>query len=143
MALTLEQYAAYLETRDSPWPTPPEVERPRAKPHLVRLPHIRAVTWNVYGTLLAITGGELYLEHPQPFIMEVALDKTIQEFKMWGAMTRKPGQPNEYLRQVYTDLLAQQRIVSGSPEKYPEVAVERLWEAFIKRLLQKDYQFDA
>jgi FMN phosphatase YigB (HAD superfamily) len=143
MPLTLEQYLAYLDSRDVPWPVLPDVERPKAKPHLVRLPNLRAVTWNVYGTLLAIAGGDLYLEHPQPFIMEVALDKTIQEFKMWGSMTRKPGQPTEYLRQVYGDLLTQLRLVSGNAEKYPEVIVDRLWEAFIKRLLQKDYQFDA
>jgi hypothetical protein len=64
MALTLEQYATYLDTRDLPWPAPPEVHRPKAKPHLVRLPDIRAVTWSVYGTILAIAGGELYFEHP-------------------------------------------------------------------------------
>src|SRR5262249_45152686 len=117
--------------------------RPRARPHLVRLPGVRVVTWNVYGTLLAIPGGELYFQHPQQFVMDVALDKTIQEFKMWGSMSRKPGQPADYLRQVYTNLLDEQRTVPGGTEKHPEVAVDRLWEAFIKRLLQKDYQFDA
>jgi FMN phosphatase YigB (HAD superfamily) len=142
MPLSLEQYVTYLDSRNTPWPMPPEVDRPRAKPHLVRLPQIRAVTWNVYGTLLAVAGGEFYLEHPQGFIMDMALDKTIQEFKMWGSMTRKPGQPTDYLRKVYADLLTQQRLVGGG-EKYPEVAVERLWEAFIKRLLQKEYHFDA
>ena len=60
-------------------------------------------------TLLAITGGELYFEHPVKFIMDVALDKTIQEFKMWGSMTRKPGQPADYLAQVYRKLLAEQQ----------------------------------
>jgi FMN phosphatase YigB (HAD superfamily) len=143
MALTLEQYATYLDTRDLPWPAPPEVDPPKARPHLVRLPGIRAVLWNVYGTLLALPGGELYFEHPQKFVMDVALDKTIQEFKMWGAMTRKPGHPADYLYRVYTDMLTEQRTVPGGTEKYPEVAAERLWEAFIKKLLQKDYKFDA
>ena len=41
---------------------------------------MRAVLWNVYGTLLAIPGGDLAFEHPQPFVMSSALDKTIQEF---------------------------------------------------------------
>src|SRR5439155_5173884 len=143
MALTLEQYASYLDTRDLPWPAPPEVERPKAKPYLVRLPGIRAVTWNIYGTLLAVSGGELYFEHPVKFVMDVALDKTIQEFKMWGSMSRKPGQPADYLRQIYGNLLAEQRTAPAGTEKYPEISVERLWEAFIKRLMQKDYQFDA
>jgi hypothetical protein len=143
MPLTLEQYATYLDTRALPWPAPPEVERPRARPFLMHLPDVRAVLWNIYGTLLAIPGGELYFEHPNRFIMEVALEKTSQEFKMWGSMTRKPGQPSEYLRQMYGDILARQRTLPGGGEKHPEVAVDRLWEALIKRLLQKDYKFDA
>jgi FMN phosphatase YigB (HAD superfamily) len=143
MPLSLDQYVTYLDTRDLPWPAPPEVERPRAKPHLVRLPGVRAVVWNVYGTLLAVPGGELLFEHPNQFVMDVALDKTIQEFKMWGSMTRKPGQPADYLRRVYGDLLQEQRTVPGGGEKYPEVAADRLWEAFVKKLLQKDYQFDT
>jgi hypothetical protein len=143
MPLSLEQYAAYLDTRDLPWPAPPAPEPVKARPHLVRLPEVRAVLWNVYGTLLNIAGGELWFEHPQPFVMSVALDKTIQEFKMWGSMSRKPGQPSEYLQQLYARELIEQRTVPGGGERYPEVASERLWESLIKKLLQKDYQFDA
>ena len=144
MALSLAQYATYLDTRGLPWPAPPTVEPQKAKPHLVRLPDIRAVTWNIYGTLLTISGGELYFEHPEKFIMDVALDKTIQEFKMWGSMSRKPGHPADYLREVYHTLLVEQQIQPArGGEKYPEVQADRLWEAFIKKLLQKDYSFDA
>jgi hypothetical protein len=143
MPLTLEQYATYLDTRDLPWPAPPEVERPKARPHLARLPEVRCVLWNVYGTLLAIAGGELAFEHPQPFVMGVALDKTVQEFKMWGSMSRKPGQPADYLKQMYTRFLTEQRALPGGVERYPEAASERVWEAVIKLLLQKDYKFDA
>jgi hypothetical protein len=143
MPLTLEQYASYLDTRALPWPAPPAVERPRARPFLVHLPDVRAVLWNLYGTLLAIPGGELYFEHPNRFNMDVALEKTSQEFKMWGSMTRKPGQPSEYLRQMYSDILGRQSTLSGGGEKHPEIAVDRLWEALIKRLLQKNYKLDA
>jgi FMN phosphatase YigB (HAD superfamily) len=142
MPLSLEQYAAYLDQRDLHWPAPPEPDPVKAKPHLTRLPEVRAVLWNVYGTLLNIAGGELWFEHPQPFVMSVALEKTIQEFKMWGSMSRKPGQPSEYLQQLYGRELLDQRTVTGG-ERYPEVASERLWESLIKKLLQKDYKFDA
>ena len=54
MPLTLEQYADYLDKRQLSWPSPPEVAPPKARPYLVRLPNIRAVTWSAYGTLLAI-----------------------------------------------------------------------------------------
>jgi FMN phosphatase YigB (HAD superfamily) len=143
MPLTLEQYASYLDTRrDLSWPAPPDVQRPRVKPHLVRLPHVRVVLWNVYGTLLAISGGDLVFEHPQTFVMGTALEKTIQEFKMWAAMSRKPGQPSEYLIHVYTQVVSTQCLAAAG-ERYPEVGAERVWEAIIRKLLQKDYKFDT
>ena len=81
MALSLEQYATYLDSReDLPWPVPPQATPVKARPHLTRLPQVRAVLWNVYGTLLSIPQGDLLFEHPQPFIMSNALEKTIQEF---------------------------------------------------------------
>ncbi len=94
MALTLEQYATYLDTRGTPMPAPPVVESAKAKPHLKPLRGLKAILWNVYGTLLAIPFGELVFEHPTKLVMEVALDKTIDEFKMWGSMSRKPGAPS-------------------------------------------------
>jgi FMN phosphatase YigB (HAD superfamily) len=144
MALTLEQYATYLDTRqDLSWPAAVAIERPKAKPHLVRLRGIRAVTWSVYGTLLSLAGGELYFEHPQQFIMDVALDKTIQEFKMWGSMSRKPGQPADYLGKIYANVLSEHKLALVPGEKHPEIASDRIWEAIVKKLLQKDYKFDA
>ena len=101
------------------------------------------MTWNIYGTLLAISGGELHFEHPQKFIMELALDKTVQEFKMWASMTRKPGQPAEYIGQLYRKALDEQRLAPSPGEKHPEMIAERVWEDILKKLLQKDYKFDA
>src|SRR5438552_1829581 len=143
MALSLLQYADYLDTRDLVWPAPPEIERPKAKPHLVRLPGVRAITWSVYGTLLAIQGGEIWFEHPNEFVMNTALDKTIQEFKMWGSMSRRPGHPADQLEQVYKNLLLEQKMLPSGGERYPEVLADHLWETFIKRLLQNDYVFDC
>jgi FMN phosphatase YigB (HAD superfamily) len=141
--MTLEQYAEYLDTRDLVWPAPPTPHAPKAKPHLVRMPMVRAVTWSVYGTLLNIFNGNLLFEHPQQFVMDIALDKTVQEFKMWGSMYRKPGQPSEYLAEQYKKLLEEQKMLPSPGEKQPEIVVERIWEGVIKRLMQKDYKFDA
>jgi FMN phosphatase YigB (HAD superfamily) len=144
MALTLQQYATYLDTRsDLSWPAAPEIERPSAKPHLVHLPDVRAITWSVYGTLLAIGGGELYFEHPNAFVMEVALGKIIQEFKMWDKMSRKPGKPSDHLKQIYSQVLTEQRALGGAVERYPEILADRLWEACIKKLLKNEYTWDA
>jgi FMN phosphatase YigB (HAD superfamily) len=144
MPLSLEQYAAYLDKRGLPWPAAPEPEPAKARQHLVKLPGIRAVLWNVYGTVLSIAGGEIWFTHPQAFIMQVALDKTVQEFKMWSSMTRRPGQPSEYLAILYEQALLRQKMAAGGGnERLPEVSSERLWEAVIKILIQKDYKFDA
>jgi FMN phosphatase YigB (HAD superfamily) len=143
MPLSLDQYAASLDARNLPWPAAPRVKRARARPHLKPLPEVRAVTWSIYGTLLAIQGGELYLEHPDPLMMELALDKTVQEFKMWAAMTRKPGQPADYLRQIYSRVLVELRMAPSPRERHPEVAADRVWEEIIKKLLKKEYQWDV
>jgi FMN phosphatase YigB (HAD superfamily) len=143
MPLTLEQYADYLDTRkDIPWPAPLEVKPAKARPHLESMPEIKAVLWNVYGTLLTIPLGDLVFEHPERMVMEIALDKTITEFKMWGSMSRKPGQPAEYMKALYANELMLQRGL-GTGERFPEVLSERIWEALIKKLFQKDYTFDA
>src|SRR5262245_30686504 len=144
MALDLQQYADYLDTRhDLPWPAPPKATPIKARPYLSRLTQVRAVLWNVYGTLLAIPQGELLFEHANAFIMNNALDKTIQEFKMWASMSRKPGQPSEYLLSQYRQLLTEQLSVTGGGERFPEAQAERVWETILKRLMQKDYKFDA
>ena len=143
MPMTLEQYAEHLGTRDLVWPGPPPLERVKARPHLKAMPQVRAVTWSLYGTLLRIVGGQLLFEHPQKFVMEIALDKTVQEFKMWGAMSRKPGQPSEYMGQIYHRVLSDLQLAPSPGEKFPEIAAERIWEAILKKLQQKDYKYDA
>ena len=143
MSSSLEQYATYLDTRhDLPWPAAPTATPIKARPHLARLPDVRAVLWNVYGTLLAIPQGELLFEHPTPFVMNNALDRTIQEFKMWASMSRKPGQPADDLLRQYRQILSEQSL-GGGGERHPEIQVERVWEVILKRLMQKDYKFDA
>ncbi len=143
MPLTLDQYATYLDTRDLPWPAAPEPAPPKARPHLPPLPGIRAVLWNVYGTLLCISEGELKFEVDNNFITEVAIDKTIHEFKMWNAMSRKPGQPAAYMREIYQKVLNELRLAPTAGERHPEIQAERIWENIIKKLFQKEYSFDA
>lgn len=142
MPMTLEQYAEYLDTRDLVWPAPPTPHPPKAKPHLVRMPMVRAVTWSLYGTLLNIFDGQLLFEHPEQFVMDIALDKTVQEFKMWGSMVRKPGTPGENLAQLYRGVLTALRLAPSPKEKHPEISSPRIWEEIIKKL-KKDYKYDT
>ena len=81
MPLTLEQYAERLDSRtDLPWPAAPKVEPVKAKPAVQAL-SVKAVFWTVYGTLVAVPGGELQFEHPQDFVTDAALDKLIKDLE--------------------------------------------------------------
>ena len=144
MPLTLEQYAdSYLPGRGLPWPAAPAVRPPKkVRPHLEPV-KARAVLWTAYGTLLAIPGGEIWFEHPQDFVTDAALDKTIKEFNMWNSMSRKPGAPSAYMKELYTKALTALRMAGSGGEKYPEVQCERVWDDIVKKLLQKEYQFDV
>jgi FMN phosphatase YigB (HAD superfamily) len=144
MPLTLEQYAdSYLPTRGLPWPIPPaNIVKKKANPHVIKLP-IKAVLWTAYGTLLNILQGELLFEHPQAFVTENALDKTIKEFNMWNSMSRKPGAPAEYMKELFNRALTTFRLIGTPGEKIPEVATEKIWDDIVKKLMQKDYKFDV
>jgi FMN phosphatase YigB (HAD superfamily) len=144
MPLTLEQYVERLDSRtDLPWPAAPKIDAPKAKPALHAMP-VKAVFWTVYGTLVAVPQGELQYEHTQEFVTLAALEKLIKEFKMWQSMSRKPGAPSEYMRELYNKALTTLRLTAGGGgEKFPEVQVERVWDDIVKKLFQKDYTFDA
>jgi FMN phosphatase YigB (HAD superfamily) len=144
MPATLEQYVERLDARaDLPWPAAPKIDPPKAKPKLKELP-VKAVFWNVYGTLVAVPGGELLFEHADPDITAMALDKVIKEFKMWQSMSRKPGAPSEYMKELFNKALTTLRLTGGpAGEKFPEVQSERVWDDIVKKLQQKDYKFDA
>ena len=143
MPLTLEQYVERLHLRtDLPWPIAPKIDPPKARPSLHALP-VKAVFWTVYGTLVAVPQGELLFEHPQEFVTAAALDKLIKEFKMWQSMSRKPGAPSEYMRELFNKALTTLRLTGGGGEKFPEVPAERVWDDIVKKLAQKEYTFDA
>ena len=143
MSLSLEQYVlSYLDTRGLPWPAMPKVEAPKARPHLELLP-VKAVLWTVYGTLLAVPGGELRFEPTLDFVMDAALDKTITEFKMWHSMSRKPGAPAAYMKELFRKALTQLQLAGSGGEKYPEVLAEKVWDDIVKKLVLKEYAYDA
>ncbi|MEX0727239.1 MAG: HAD hydrolase-like protein [Planctomycetaceae bacterium] len=145
MALSMEEYIAWLETeRQLIWPQPPPIVPVKATPYLKKIPGIRAVLWNLYGTLLHISEGELLFSHPQPLRMQIALDKTIHEFNMWQSMTRKPGAPWEYLLPKYQQLLDSARMTATRRKgDVPEIDTAQIWEKLISRLEQKEYQYDV
>ncbi|MCA9075428.1 MAG: HAD family hydrolase [Planctomycetaceae bacterium] len=143
MAQTLLEYLDALDERDLIWPQPPDPEPLRAKPTLKPLSDVRAVTWSVYGTLLTIQDGELLHLHPEGVRNQVALEKTIEEFNMWFSMSRKPGQPWEYMLQQYRGVFDRMRM-AGTKRKgdFPHVNSSVLWQTLVARLQQNEYTWD-
>ena len=76
--------------------------------------------------------------------MEVALEKTIDEFKFWPAMTRKMGSPTEQLLHQYTKIVEEFSLHStqfkGDSVEVDSVAV---WGKIVDRLFRKEYQYDV
>lgn len=143
MSKSLQEYAAWLDDRKLLWPAPPKVAAAKATPALKPLAGIKAVTWSVYGTLISITDGRLLHQHPQQIRMQVALEKTIQQFSMWQSMSRKPGAPWEYMLTQFKRLV-EERQLSGSPRsgELSEVDSADVWRLIVERLGRKEYQYD-
>ncbi len=141
---TLQEYIAGLENRNLVWPKPPPIEPVKATPYLTPLSGIRAVTWSVYGTLLRIADGRLLFDSPNSLQMQVALEKTIQEFNMWHSMSRKPGPPWEQLYSQYKRFLDEQQM-AGCKIKgdFPEVDSAHIWNRLITRLQKKEFEYDV
>lgn len=138
MPLTLDQYVCdYLPGRGLPWPAAPAAVPVKARPSVERLP-VRAVLWTVYGTLVAIPGGELAFEADIEFVTDAALEKTIHEFKMWNSMSRKPGAPSAYMKELFKKAYDIVRLTGGG-----EVRSELIWDDIVKKLMTKEYTFDG
>ena len=145
MSKTLMEYAEWLAQRDDLiWPiVPPRVPR-KAIAAVKPVPGIKAVTWNVYGTLLRITDGDLLLLPAQEIRMQVALEKTIQEFNMWQSMTRKSGAPWEHLLTQYKEVMEEMQLtVPAKKGDIGQVSSTKLWRKLISRLEQKQYEYDS
>ena len=143
MSQSLAEYAQWLSERNLRWPAPPPRQRVRAEAHREPLPGIRAVLWNLYGTLVRISDGELLPEVPDRLRMEVALDKTIREFNMWYSMTRKPGAPWEYMQVIYQRIVEDLKL-AGTKRKgdVPEIDSAKVWRKILDKLAQKEYVYD-
>jgi FMN phosphatase YigB (HAD superfamily) len=141
---SLLEYADWLDERKLLWPAAPKRLPVNAKASVEPLVGIRGVAFNIYGTLLRISDGELFLKHPQDLRMEIALEKTIKEFGMWNSMTRQPGAPWKGMMVRFDRALDEQRLATTHAlGEIPEVDAVLLWMKLIRLLQQKEYTYDA
>jgi FMN phosphatase YigB (HAD superfamily) len=145
MGKSIAEYLDWLDGRhELMWPKPPAIKPLNAKPSCNPLPGVKVVLWDVYGTLLSIVDGDLVHRHRQQVRVQVALEKTIQEFNMWYSMTRKPGQPWEYMLQQYSKLLEDAGMVGNIAKgDTPEIDSAKVWGKILERLVKHEYTWDA
>lgn len=146
MPKSLQEYIATLDQRtELIWPKPPTPKPLKATPFLKPLPGIRAVVWAVYGTLLRIDGGRLQHLHPQQLRMQIALQKTIEEFHMWHSMSRKPGAPWEYMLQQYKRIIETEQLKPTRKRGGDQIEIDStvVWAKLIDRLIRNEYQYDV
>lgn len=143
MPKSLAEYLDWLDERGVRRPQPPAFEPAKARPASDPIPGLKAVIWSVYGTLLRISDGEPRQIVDDEFRMQIALEKTLEEFKMWQSMTRKPGAPWKYLDRQYRDLLEELRLQAVVPKgEIPEIDSSLVWKRLIERLMKKDFEWD-
>lgn len=143
MPKSLDEYAAWLDERALLWPKLPAPKPVVATPYLKPLEDIRGVVFGLYGTLLSIADGQVLHLHHQAIRNQVALEKTIEEFKMWGSMTRKPGQPWETLLPIYKGFVDEAALTGSAPKgEQPEIDSADIWRKIVERLCKKEYAWD-
>ncbi|MCA9063541.1 MAG: HAD family hydrolase [Planctomycetaceae bacterium] len=143
MVLSLAEFADALDERNLIWPRPPAAQAVKATPYVAKLPGIRAVLWDVYGTLLRVSDGKLSLFPTEEVRLQIALDKTIHEFRMWNHMYRKPGPPWQSMIGQYTNLVERLGMVASERKgDFTDVDLTDVWQAIIEKLFEKEYQFD-
>ncbi len=143
MPLSLAEYADSLDQRDLIWPQVPAPKPVNAKPSIEPLPEIKAVLWDVYGTLLRTPDGAFTLFPEQEVRLQVALEKTIHEFNMWNSMYRKPGPPWQSMINQYRDY-AERLAMVGTKRRgdVTDVNLVHVWQTVVDRLFDKEYTYD-
>ena len=142
MPQSLAEYADHLDERRLIWPQVPAPKEIAATPYIKLLPGIRAVLWDVYGTLLRVSDGRFTLFPDEEDRLQIALDKTIHEFNMWNHMYRKPGPPWQSMIGLYKSIIERQSMLGAPRGDVTEVNLVETWRAIIERLFEKEYHFD-
>ncbi|MEI7699765.1 MAG: HAD family hydrolase [Planctomycetia bacterium] len=142
MSHSLAEYADLLDQRRLIWPRVPASISVAATPSIKPFPGIRAVLWDVYGTLLRITEGKYSILPAEELRLQIALDKTIHEFNMWNHMYRKPGPPWQSMIGIYRSTIERLQMRAASRGDVTEVSRVEVWGAQIEKLFEKEYVID-
>ena len=139
MSLSLAEYADSLEQRSLIWPRVAVAVPVAANPSIRPLSGVRAVLWDVYGTLLRVTDGQYTILPAKELRLKIALDKTIHEFNMWNHMYRKPGPPWQSMIGIYKSTIERLQARASARGDITDVSPVEVWRQLIDKLFEKAY----
>ncbi len=144
MPLSLHEYAASLNKRsDFDWPEPPKLVDIAARPHLKHIEGIRAVMWNLYGTLLRISDGDLMQFHFKPSRMQPPLERTIAEFRMQSAIGGDPAAAAALLYQQYKRVFEHlEQANPATDTEFPQISSAEIWRLLINQMIERGYAYE-
>jgi len=134
---TLWSYFQQIDRRFNPTPRLASSDS-ALTPVLTDLSSVRAVLWDVYGTLSGVDLGDMErsLQHEDRLLH--AARATVEEFSLQEPLQNlDPSHPPpETLRDLYTQLIADSHLRSlAQGIEYPEVQIEQIWLAIIQQCL--------
>ena len=104
---------------------------------------VRAVLWDVYGTLCGVKLGDLEKSLGSEPALEAAACATVAEFELTATLQRlyPDRTPATALRQIYVELIDVAHCRSRQMGiEYPEVVIEDIWQTIIRTCRDAGYQ---
>ncbi len=103
-----------------------------------KIERVGAVIWDVYGTLMALSVGDLESTLAKKKTLSGAFRRTIREFGLYEVLD---GDPPETLMDLYIgEIKKTHRRKHARGEFSPEVKIERIWLRILKKLEAKGYR---
>jgi len=122
---------------------PPPPQPAKIEIYSEHLENIRAVLWDVYGTLCGVDVGDLEKSMQNTDRLTIAAEETIAEFGLAQSFQLMFPQhsPAVALRDLYLRLIDHSHLRSlAMGIEYPEVIIEKIWETILTQCLQVGYQ---
>jgi putative hydrolase of the HAD superfamily len=140
MDLSIDQYAERQSKRRLRRRTGTIISA-RIAANLPKIKDAAAVLWDVYGTLLTLTIGDLESTLAKKDAMLEAFGRTIREFSLGRFLD---GTPSEALLNLYVGEIEKTHRRKKSRGVFsPEVRIEHIWLRILKRLEARGYRPDG
>jgi len=126
-----QQVDRRFQRHEPPLPQPLEVELPAVN----RLGDIRAVLWDVYGTLVGLDVGDLEKSRAEHERLQAAARALIAEFDLTKPLQNlhPDSPPDVVLRDRYLQGITDSHLRSAAMGiEYPEVRIEVIWQSILE-----------